>query len=149
MLAGEADPDTIQNRIVVVGATVTGGGDFFPTPFEPLMPGVEVLSTAIAQLMTGDGLSRDRSVRIADGIVAVMLPMVLSRFAGVAAKCAGPCCGCGRCSDLGGGDLLRVLVGDMVERGCAGRRRRATGRFVRGLSTLVGQASGNVFRREE
>jgi adenylate cyclase len=41
------------------------------------MPGVEILSTAIAQLMTGDSLSRDRSVRIADGIVAVMLPMVL------------------------------------------------------------------------
>jgi adenylate cyclase len=77
VLAGEADPETIQNRIVVVGATVTGGGDFFPTPFEPLMPGVEVLSTALAQLVTGDGLSRDRSVRIADGIVAVMLPMVL------------------------------------------------------------------------
>ena len=77
VLAGEADPEAIKNRIVVVGATVTGGGDFFPTPFEPLMPGVEVLSTAIAQLMTGDNLSRDRSVRIADGIVAVMLPMVL------------------------------------------------------------------------
>jgi adenylate cyclase len=77
VLAGEADPDAIHNRIVVVGATVTGGGDFFPTPFEPVMPGVEVLSTAIAQLMAGDGLSRDRSVRIADGIVAVVLPMVL------------------------------------------------------------------------
>src|SRR6202789_3131272 len=77
VLAGGVDPDAIRNRIVVVGSTVTGGGDFFPTPFEPLMPGVEVLSTAIAQLMTGDGLSRDRSVRIADGIVTVMLPMVL------------------------------------------------------------------------
>jgi adenylate cyclase len=77
VLAGEADPNTIQNRIVVVGATVTGGGDFFPTPFEPVMPGVEVLSTAITQLMAGDNLSRDRSVRIADAIVTVMLPMVL------------------------------------------------------------------------
>jgi len=77
VLAGEADPDAIRNRIVVVGATVTGGGDFFPTPFEPVMPGVEVLSTAITQLMAGDGLLRDRSVRVADGIVTVMLPMVL------------------------------------------------------------------------
>jgi adenylate cyclase len=78
VLAGEADPETIRNRIVVVGTTVTGGGDFFPTPFEPLMPGVEVLSTAIAQLMSGDSLSRNRSVRIADGIITVMLPMVLT-----------------------------------------------------------------------
>jgi adenylate cyclase len=77
VLAGEVAPDAIQNRIVVVGATVTGGGDFFSTPFEPVMPGVEVLSTAITQLIAGDSLLRDRSVRIADGIVAVMLPMVL------------------------------------------------------------------------
>jgi adenylate cyclase len=77
VLAGEANPDMIQNRIVVVGATVTGGGDFFSTPFEPVMPGVEVLSTAITQLMAGDGLSRDRSVRIVDGIVTVLLPMIL------------------------------------------------------------------------
>jgi adenylate cyclase len=77
VLAGEADPDAIRNRIVVVGATVTGGGDFFPTPFEPVMPGVEILSTAIAQLMAGDILSRGRFVRIADGVVTVALPMML------------------------------------------------------------------------
>jgi adenylate cyclase len=77
VLAGGVDPDAIRNRIVVVGSTVTGGGDFFPTPFEPVMPGVEILSTAITQLMAGESLSRDRSVRIADGIVTVMLPMVL------------------------------------------------------------------------
>jgi len=77
VLAGETAPDAIQNRIVVVGATVTGGGDFFPTPFDPVMPGVEVISTAIAHLMAGDGVLRDRSVRIADGIAAVVLPCVL------------------------------------------------------------------------
>ena len=149
VLAGEADPETIRNRIVVVGATVTGGGDFFPTPFEPLMPGVEVLSTAIAQLMTGDGLSRDRSVRIADGIVAVMLPMVLVGLLAWRRSALGLVAAAAVALIWAAGDLLGVLVGDMVERGCAGRRRRATGRFFRGLSTLVGQASGNVFRREE
>ena len=77
LLAGEVAPDHIRNRIVVVGATVTGGGDYFPTPFEPVMPGVEVISTAITQLMAGDGVSRDQSVRLADGLVAVILPVVL------------------------------------------------------------------------
>jgi adenylate cyclase len=77
LLAGDTAPDDIQNRIVVVGTTVTGGGDFFPTPFEPVMPGVEVISTAITHLMAGDGILRDQSVRIADGVVAVMLPVVL------------------------------------------------------------------------
>jgi adenylate cyclase len=77
VLAGELDTDAIHDRIVIVGTTVTGGGDFFPTPFEPVMPGVEILATAITQLMAGDSLSRDRSVRIADGIVTVVLPMIL------------------------------------------------------------------------
>jgi adenylate cyclase len=77
VLSGEIASDSIQNRIVVVGATVTGGGDFFPTPFDPVMPGVEVISTAITHLMAGDGLLRDRSVRLADGMIAVLLPMIL------------------------------------------------------------------------
>jgi adenylate cyclase len=77
VLSGEVAANAIQNRIVVIGATVTGGGDFFPTPFEPVMPGVEVISTAITHLMAGDGILRDRSVRIADGVIAVVLPMIL------------------------------------------------------------------------
>jgi len=77
LLAGQADLKAIENRIVVLGATVTGGGDFFSTPFEPVMPGVEVVSTAIAQLVSGDVVRRDRSVQIADGLTTVMLPMLL------------------------------------------------------------------------
>jgi adenylate cyclase len=77
VLAGEVALDAIRQRIVVIGATVTGGGDFFPTPFDPVMPGVEVISTAIAHLMTGDGILRNPSVRLADGIIAVVLPMIL------------------------------------------------------------------------
>ena len=56
---------------------MTGGGDVFSTPFEPVMPGVEVVSTAIAQLISGDVLRRDRSVQIADGLATVLLPMLL------------------------------------------------------------------------
>jgi adenylate cyclase len=77
VLAGDIASDAIRNRIVVIGATVTGGGDFFSTPFEPLMPGVEIMSTAITHLLAGDGVLRDQSVRIADGVVAVLLPAVL------------------------------------------------------------------------
>jgi adenylate cyclase len=72
-LASEA----IRDRIVVIGATVTGGGDVFPTPFDSVLPGVEVISTAIAQIMTGDGIVRDRSVRLVDASLAVALPMLL------------------------------------------------------------------------
>lgn len=77
LLAGEVAPDVLNDRVVVIGATVTGGGDFFPTPFDPVMPGVEVISTAIAHLMTGGGILRNPFVRLADGLIAVVLPMFL------------------------------------------------------------------------
>lgn len=77
LLAGDISPDDIRNQIVVIGATVSGGGDFFSTPFDRLLPGVEVISTAIDHLVAGDGPLRDEFVRIADGVVAVLLPAVL------------------------------------------------------------------------
>ena len=77
VLAGDISPDDIRNRIVVLGAAVSGGGDFFSTPFDRLMPGVEVISTAISHLLAGDGPLRDQSVRMADGVVAILLPAVL------------------------------------------------------------------------
>ena len=80
VLAGDVAADVIRNRIVVIGSTVAGGADFFSTPFEPLLPGVEVISTAITHLVAGDGPLRDQSVRTADGVVAVLLPAVLLSF---------------------------------------------------------------------
>jgi adenylate cyclase len=77
VLSGDISPDDIRNRIVVLGAAVSGGGDFFSTPFDRLLPGVEVLSTAINHLVAGDGPLRDESVRMADGVVAVLLPAAL------------------------------------------------------------------------
>ncbi|MET4327815.1 adenylate cyclase [Bradyrhizobium sp. i1.15.2] len=67
----------IENRIVVIGASVAGGGDFYPTPFDSLMPGVEVVSTAITHLVAGDSIVRDRKVHIADALIAILLPMLL------------------------------------------------------------------------
>lgn len=76
-LDGRLPPDSIKDHIVVIGATVTGGGDVFPTPFDSVLPGVEVVSTVIANLTTGDGIVRDRHVRLADAGFAVVLPMLL------------------------------------------------------------------------
>ena len=76
-LVGDISADDIRDRIVVVGATVAGGSDFFSSPFDRLLPGVEVISTAISHLLAGDGPLRDRSVRVADGIVAALLPAIL------------------------------------------------------------------------
>jgi len=77
VLAGEIAADDIRQRIVVIGATVTAAGDFFPTPFDSVMPGVEVVATAITHLMAGDGMLRDQLVCLVDAIIAIVLPMIL------------------------------------------------------------------------
>ena len=77
LLDGTVAPALLRDRIVVVGATVTGGGDVFSTPFNRVTPGVEMLATAIGHLTTGDGIRRDRSTRAVDAIIAVALTMVL------------------------------------------------------------------------
>lgn len=77
LIDGTADRDAIQGRIVVIGATATGAGDFFPTPFDSLMPGVEIISTAITHLLAGDGVVRDRPVRIVEAVTTILLPMLL------------------------------------------------------------------------
>src|SRR5258705_2049104 len=73
---GEIAGEVVRGQIVVIGATVTGSGDVFPTPFDPVMPGVEIIATAITHLMTGDGILRDRSTRAADAILAVALTLL-------------------------------------------------------------------------
>ncbi|WP_411196711.1 CHASE2 domain-containing protein, partial [Rhizobium sp.] len=76
-LDGKLAADAVTGRIVVIGSTVTGGGDVFPTPFDPVMPGVEVMSTAITHLVTGDGMVRDRRIRLIDAGIAIGLTLVL------------------------------------------------------------------------
>ena len=77
ILSGTFAQEAVRDRIVVIGATVTGGGDVFPTPFDPVMPGVEIIATAIAHLTTGDGIERDRSTRAIDAVLAIVLTLLL------------------------------------------------------------------------
>jgi adenylate cyclase len=76
-LDGKLSADAVTGKVVVIGATVTGGGDVFPTPFDPILPGVEVMSTAITHLIAGDGMVRDSRTRQADAGIAVVLPVLL------------------------------------------------------------------------
>jgi adenylate cyclase len=75
VLAGEADAALFRDRVVVVGATALGSGDTFPTPFDPVTPGVEIMATALGHLITGDGLVRTTGTRRADAMAAVILTM--------------------------------------------------------------------------
>jgi len=77
LLSGQVDKEVIRGRIVVLGATATGAGDFFPTPFDSLMPGAEIISTAITHLVAGDGIVRDKAVRVVEAITTILLPVLL------------------------------------------------------------------------
>lgn len=77
ILDGDIARDAVQDRIVVIGTTVTGGGDVFSTPFDPVMPGAEIVATTIAHLVTGDGIRLDRFTRAVDAIVALALTLLL------------------------------------------------------------------------
>jgi adenylate cyclase len=73
-IGGELEPDDLRGQVVVVGATASGTGDRFATPFDRTTPGVEIFATAISNLLAGDGLVRDRTTRAIDAVIAIALP---------------------------------------------------------------------------
>jgi adenylate cyclase len=77
VLRGALPQGALRNRIVVVGATALGTGDTFTTPFDPVLPGVEILATAASHLLAGDGLVRDVAVRRIDATAALLLPAAM------------------------------------------------------------------------
>lgn len=78
-LTGPTPPD-LSGRTIIVGTTATGSGDTFPTPFSPVVPGVEVLATAVGNLMAGDGLLRNRQTRWFDAGAAAVLAICAVLF---------------------------------------------------------------------
>jgi adenylate cyclase len=76
-LNGELDPDDVRGEVVVVGSTAAATGDGFATPFDRVTPGVEVLATAISNLLAGDALIKDGRIRRIDASVAIVLPITI------------------------------------------------------------------------
>ncbi|MGA2792447.1 MAG: CHASE2 domain-containing protein, partial [Roseiarcus sp.] len=74
ILRDELAPEDVRGQVVVIGATALGVGDTFATPFDRIVPGVEIFATAVANLLAGDGLVRTALVRKFDAGAAVLLP---------------------------------------------------------------------------
>ena len=72
LLAGEADAQ-VAGRLALVGFTAAAVGDTFATPFDPVTPGVEIIATAAAQLLGGDGLVRTAAIRRIDAAASAAL----------------------------------------------------------------------------
>lgn len=66
----DSAPADLSGRVLVIGATAFGAGDILPTPFDPMLPGVEVLATGIAHLLAGDALVRTTAIRRVDAALA-------------------------------------------------------------------------------
>lgn len=75
LLDGSAPPDLLAGRLVLLGATGTGVGDRFGTPFDRVLPGVEVLATGVANLLDGTGLIRNTTVRRIDVAATAVLAL--------------------------------------------------------------------------
>ncbi|MCX2723613.1 CHASE2 domain-containing protein [Roseibium salinum] len=73
VLDGGEPGKPLDGRLVLVGTTAVGVGDKFGTPFDQIMPGVEVMATGIANLLDGSALVRNGTVRWIDAIAAVLL----------------------------------------------------------------------------
>jgi len=73
---GSAAETALKGRLVLVGATASGVGDRFSTPFDPILPGVEVLATGVANLLDGTALVRNGVVRWIDAGAAMSITAI-------------------------------------------------------------------------
>ncbi len=83
LMAGKG-ADELAARMVVLGFTASGVGDRFNTPFDPVVPGVEVLAAAIGQLIgSEDGLVRTGAIRLWDVVAASALAVGCAMMVGL------------------------------------------------------------------
>ncbi|WP_019902925.1 adenylate/guanylate cyclase domain-containing protein [Methylobacterium sp. 77] len=76
VMEGES-AESLGGKLLFVGSTALASGDTLSTPFDPVLPGVELLATAASHLLHGDALMRTSSVRHADAANAFLLPIVV------------------------------------------------------------------------
>lgn len=66
----------LRDRLVVLGVTATAVGDRFSTPFDPVLPGVEIQATGLANLLDQSALIRGPETRSLDGLAAVSITLL-------------------------------------------------------------------------
>jgi adenylate cyclase len=73
-LRDDLAPDDIRGQVVLIGVTAVALGDTFSTPFDRVVPGVEIFATAMSNLLAGDALVRNGLVRRIDAAAAILIP---------------------------------------------------------------------------
>ena len=80
VLRNNINPDTLQDRIVVVGVTAIGLGDTFWTPMGRVMSGVEIHASAMHTILTGN------FIKTAPTPVTILSILLLAFLCGLAAS---------------------------------------------------------------
>ncbi len=71
IIKGKLSPDTLKDKIVIVGATAIGIYDLRVTPYSSVYPGVEIHATAIDNILHGNFLHRSSGTQLLD-VCAIM-----------------------------------------------------------------------------
>jgi adenylate cyclase len=73
LMRGTIPVGALGGRAILLGGTAIGIGDSFATPFAGALPGVEVLATAVANLLQEDRLLRTGEMRRWEAIAVIVL----------------------------------------------------------------------------
>jgi CHASE2 domain-containing sensor protein/serine phosphatase RsbU (regulator of sigma subunit) len=80
VVSGKIDPDTIRNKIVLVGMTGLGMLDFKTTPLGEQVPGVEIHAQVVENLFNGVSLTRPPIVPRIEAAVLIFCGFILIAF---------------------------------------------------------------------
>ena len=76
LLDGRIEPGRLAGRIVLIGSTALGAGDFFPSPFDTGLPGVERLATVVDNILSERSLRRPYWATPIELCSLILLPLL-------------------------------------------------------------------------
>jgi adenylate cyclase len=77
-------PDALQGKLAFVGFTEIGIYDVRPTPFDSILPGVEIHATAAANTLEQRFVIHNSSTILTERVLLFLLPLVLALLLGMA-----------------------------------------------------------------
>lgn len=75
-LQGKLPPETFRDKIVLVGGSILGNSDRYPSPFDPVLLGVERLATVLDNLLTQRWLARPAWAAPLEIALMLLLPLL-------------------------------------------------------------------------
>jgi adenylate cyclase len=80
VVSGNIDPETIRNKVVLIGMTGLGMLDFKTTPLGEQVPGVEIHAQVVENLFNGVGLTRPPIASRIEAAVLILCGFILIGF---------------------------------------------------------------------